>query len=58
MRWVVNVVPLRLFAWERDPVHIVQEAVWATRPVWTGAENLTPTWIRSPDRPHGSQSLY
>jgi hypothetical protein len=29
----------------------VQEAGWAPRPVWTGAENLAPTGIRSPDRP-------
>jgi hypothetical protein len=28
------------------------------RPVWTGAENLAPTGIRSPDRPARSQSLY
>ena len=27
-------------------------------PVWTGAENLAPTGIRSPDRPARSQSLY
>ena len=26
--------------------------------VWTGAENLVPTGIRSPDRPARSQSLY
>jgi len=25
--------------------------VWAPRPVWTGAENLVPNGIRSPDRP-------
>jgi len=25
------------------------EAGWAPRPVWTDAENLTPTGIRSPD---------
>ena len=25
---------------EKDPVPIVQEAGWATGPVWTGAENL------------------
>lgn len=24
----------------------------------TGAENLIPTWIRSPDRPTRSESLY
>jgi len=27
---------------QKDPVPIVQEAGWATGPVWTGAENLTP----------------
>jgi hypothetical protein len=27
-------------------------------PVWTGAENLAPTGIRSPDRPARSESLY
>jgi len=26
--------------------------------VWTGAENLAPTGIRSPDRPARSKSLY
>jgi hypothetical protein len=42
----------------KDPVSIVQEAVRAPGPVWTGAENLTPTGIRSPDHPSHSQSLY
>ena len=42
----------------KDPVPIVQEAGWATGPVWTGAENLAPTGIRSPDRPACSESLY
>ena len=42
----------------KDPVPIVQEDVWAPGPVWTGAENLTPTGIRSPYRPARSQSLY
>jgi len=41
-----------------DPVPILQKAGWATGPVWTGAENLAPTGIRSPDRPARSQSLY
>jgi hypothetical protein len=27
-------------------------------PVWTGAENLAPTGIQSPDRPARSESLY
>ena len=42
----------------KDPVSIVHEAGWAPGPVWTGAENLAPTEIRSPDRPARSQSLY
>jgi len=42
----------------KDPVLIVQEAGWAPGPVWTGAENLAPTGIRSPDRPARSESLY
>ena len=41
-----------------DPVPIVQEAGWSPGPVWTGAENLAPTGIRSPDRPAHSESLY
>ena len=41
-----------------DPVTIVQEAGWAPGPVWTGAENLAPTGIRSPDSPARSESLY
>jgi hypothetical protein len=42
----------------KDPVPIVWEAGWAPGPVWTGAENLAPTGIRSPDCPARSQSLY
>jgi len=42
----------------KDPVPILQEAGWAPGPVWTGAENLAPTGIRSLDRPARSQSLY
>jgi hypothetical protein len=42
----------------KDPVPILQEAGWASGPVWTGAENLAPIGIRSPDRPARRQSLY
>ena len=42
----------------KDPVPILQEAGWDPGPVWTGAENLAATGIRSPDRPARSQSLY
>jgi hypothetical protein len=41
----------------KDPVPIIQEAGWALGPVWTGAENLAPTGIRSPDRLARSQSV-
>jgi len=37
-------------------VPIVQENWWAPGPVRTGAENLDPTGIRSPDRPARSKS--
>jgi hypothetical protein len=47
-----------LFTPGKDPVPIVQEAGWAPGLVWTGAENLAPIGIRSPDRPARSQSLY
>ena len=41
----------------KDPVPIVQESGWTSEPVWTGAENLAPTGIRSPDRLARSESL-
>ena len=46
------------FTLGKDPVPIVQEAGWAQWPVWTGAENLASTGIRSQDRPARSESLY
>jgi hypothetical protein len=56
--WGVNVTPRPLFTPGKDLVPIVQEAGWAQEPVWTSAENLVPTGIRSPDRPAHNQSLY
>ena len=56
--WGVSVTPRPLFTLGKDPVSIVQEAGWTLGPVWTGAENLAPTGIRSPDRPARSQTLY
>jgi hypothetical protein len=50
--------PATLYPHGKDLVPIVQEAGWAPGPVWTGAENLAPTGIRSPHRPAHSQSLY
>jgi len=51
-------MPRPPFTLGKDPVPIVQEAGWAPGLVWTGAENLAPTGIRSPDRPARRQSLY
>ena len=56
--WGFSVTPRPHFTPGKDPVPIVQEAGWASGPVWTGAENLAPPGIRSPDRPARSQSLY
>ena len=50
--------PRPLFTPGKDPVPIVHEAGWASVPVWTGAENLVSTGIRSSDLPARSQSLY
>jgi hypothetical protein len=51
-------MPQPLFTPGKDPVPTVQEAGLAPGTVWTGAENLTPTRIQSPDHPAHSQSLY
>jgi hypothetical protein len=56
--WGMIVTPWPLFTPRKDPVPIVQEAGWAPGPIWTGAENLTPTRILSPDRSARSQFLY
>jgi hypothetical protein len=55
---VASPTPRPLYHRERDPVPIVQEAGWAPGPVWTAAENLAATGMRSPDRPARSESLY
>ena len=52
---MVSVTPRLLFAPGKDPVPVAQEAGLAPGPVWTDAENLTPTVIRFPDRPACSQ---
>ena len=56
--WGVSVTPRPLFTPGKDPAPIVQEAGWAPGPVWTGAENLSPTGIQSPYCPACSQLLY
>ena len=45
------------FTPDKDSVRPVEEAGWVSEPVWTGAENLALTGIRSPDRPARSESV-
>ena len=49
--WGISVTPRPLYTPRNVPVPIVQEAGWAPGSVWTGAENLAPTGIRSPELP-------
>ena len=46
------------FTTGNDPVPIVLQGGWAPGPVWTGAENLAPSWVRSLDLQTRSESLY
>jgi len=45
--WVVRPTPRPHFTPGKDAVPIVKLAGWAPGPVWTGAEYLAPTGIRS-----------
>jgi len=54
--WVVSATPQPLYL-GKDPVSIVWKAGWAPGPVWTGAETVTPTGIRSPELPARSDSI-
>jgi len=49
--------PAALLSGKRPGTHCIG-GWWAPGPVWTCAENLAPTEIRSPDRPARSESLY
>ena len=50
--------PNRFTPGKIDMVLIVLEAGWILGLVCTGAEKIALTWIRSPDRPAYSDSLY
>ena len=59
MGWVVNAMPRLLFTRGKETRYpLYRELGGAPEPVWTGAENLASTGIRSPDRPACIQSLY
>ena len=55
--WGVSVTPRPLFTPGKDPVPIVQEAVWAPGPVWTGRKSR-PHRDSIPDTPPRGKSLY
>jgi len=56
--WVISTTPQPLYPLERDPVHIVQEAGWATGLVWMGVESPAHKRVQTPDCPAHSRSLY
>ena len=55
--WVVSSTPRPHSTPGKDLVSILQEAGWASRPVWTGGKSR-PHRDLIPDRPACSQSLY
>jgi hypothetical protein len=56
--WVVNATLQSIYPRERDLVPNVQDAGWAPGQICTDAEYLTPTSIRSTDRPPWREPLY
>ena len=55
--WVISSTPRPHFTPGKDLVPILQEAGWASGPVWTGGK-CRPHWDSIPDRPARSQLLY
>jgi len=55
--WVVSSTPWPHFTPGKDQVSILQEAGWASGPVWTGGRSR-PHRNSNPDHPARSQSLY
>jgi hypothetical protein len=61
--WVVNAMPRPLFSRgkKKAPIPIVEEAVYAPGPIWTGMKKrkyFAPTGVRNANRPACSGSLY
>jgi len=47
MGWVFNATPRPLYLLERDLAPFVQEAGWASRPIWTVRKVRTESnWLR------------
>jgi len=56
--YMINATHRPLYPRERDLILIIQEAEWATGPVWTSLEYLAPTEIPSTGRVARIKSLY
>jgi hypothetical protein len=56
--WVVNATLRPLYNPGKTRYPLYRRLGGPPGPVWTSAENLAPTGIRSPDRPARSQSLH
>jgi hypothetical protein len=53
---LVSATPRIFYSGERGQVPIVQEAGWASVPVWVSPENVAHTGVRTPARPARSES--
>ena len=47
-----------LYPQEKDPVPTVQEATWASGPVWVGPTKLASTEVQTTDCPGSGKLLY
>ena len=55
---MVHAKPLPLYPQKRDHVPILEEVGWTSEPLWTGAENLALSELRTKNLPARSESLY
>ena len=53
---VQHQAPAALYPGYRPGTHCIGDW-WAPEPIWTGAKDLAPTEIRSPDRPARSEPI-
>ena len=58
---MVGTIPSPLYTMDRAPISILEEARWASGPIWTCMEKrkyLTSTGVRTPDRLAHRKSLH
>jgi len=56
--WVVNTHLSCLTPGKETHYPLYMGLVWASRPVWIGAENVTAVWFRASDLPACRELLY